>query len=145
VRRWTSIKDVKDLLNSIVHISPSKQHLFYRSNMSELRNSTTLFDLGIEDDGSTLFLAVDFKTESNFILSCSDDILKDPDCASLVAEVKKGLERNRAPAKSDELDGTSGVYFFRSSSGAHLAVFKPMDEEQGMPNNPKGIFPYFHY
>ncbi|KAJ1412423.1 hypothetical protein B484DRAFT_335811, partial [Ochromonadaceae sp. CCMP2298] len=36
------------------------------------------------------------------------------------------------------LDCTGGVYFLKGATNLPFAVFKPNDEEQGMPNNPKG-------
>ena len=65
---------------------------------------------------------------------------EDNECAQLLADVRTGLKRHQAPAKTDVLDCTGGVYFMRSASGKKIAVFKPHDEEQGMPNNPKVPF-----
>ena len=137
MRCWTSIKDIKDLLKATIHIPPSQQHIFETKAPKELPNKCRLHDMGIESSGSILRLLIDTRQDSTSSIVCSDELQLDDNSLQLVSEVKLGLERNRIPAKSDLLDGTSGVYFMRSASGAHLAVFKPRDEEQGMPNNPK--------
>jgi len=56
----------------------------------------------------------------------------------MVQQVQLGLRCGHLPTKTDVLDCTGGVYFMKASSNNLVAVFKPMDEEQGMPNNPKG-------
>jgi hypothetical protein len=56
----------------------------------------------------------------------------------MVRQVQLGLRCGHLPTKTDVLDCTGGVYFMKASSNNLVAVFKPMDEEQGMPNNPKG-------
>ena len=50
-----------------------------------------------------------------------------------------GLSSRQPPGKTDEFEGSGGVYFMRRRHGYKpCAVFKPLDEEPGMPNNPKG-------
>lgn len=50
-----------------------------------------------------------------------------------VSESVKQLIRPRlAPS------GVNGTYFIRDRTGKNIAVFKPMDEEENMPNNPRG-------
>jgi hypothetical protein len=68
----------------------------------------------------------------------SKDMEVDAKCTSILNEVRMGLQRNHVPGRTDLLDSTGGVYFMKASAGARIAVFKPSDEEQGMPNNPKG-------
>jgi hypothetical protein len=41
------------------------------------------------------------------------------------------------PFGTNSDDSTAGVYFLRGGSQSVVGVFKPHDEEQGMPNNPK--------
>ena len=36
-------------------------------------------------------------------------------------------------------EGSGGTYIVRSVDSRNIAVFKPMDEEPGAPNNPKQI------
>ena len=48
------------------------------------------------------------------------------------------MQAGLRPKLTDE--GTSGVYFLRGVNvGRPLAVFKPVDEEQFAPNNPRGF------
>lgn len=139
VRWWTSVKGLKDLLNNIS--SPSRLHLFHDSRPTELKNATTLHDLGIECDGSVLKLVVDIESgdcRENFSLAIAPEIKADKKCLELVETVRLGLERNRVPTKTDFMDSSSGVYFMKNVNEVKVAVFKPHDEEQGMPYNPKG-------
>lgn len=99
-----------------------------------------MHDLGIDSSGRFLRLVVDedARSSSNFSLILAPDIKSDEKCSALIDEVRLGLEMNRAPGKSDIVDSSSGVYFMRNANGQKVAVFKPLDEEQGMPHNPKG-------
>jgi len=59
------------------------------------------------------------------------------DAKDLIRQAQVGLNKY-APAKTDALDCTGGVYFMKGNTGSMVGVFKPQDEEQGMMNNPKG-------
>ncbi|KAK0602409.1 hypothetical protein LWI29_033043 [Acer saccharum] len=48
-----------------------------------------------------------------------------------------GLEKGRQPVLSSE--GTGGTYFMEDQSGSKISVFKPMDEEPNLVNNPRGL------
>ena len=53
-----------------------------------------------------------------------------------VQSISMALAANIKPKLTDE--GTSGTYFLRGIDSARtLAVFKPIDEEQFAPNNPR--------
>jgi Phosphatidylinositol 3- and 4-kinase len=139
--RWYStVRDIKNQLNSITKQPVSRLHLFHPSKPYELNNSTTLHDLGIEKDGQSMKLAVDYETAHKFTLegAHTHTALLDHHCLDTIRLVRIGLDRSRIPGKTDILDSTGGVYFMRSHNGANVAVFKPRDEEQGMENNPKG-------
>jgi hypothetical protein len=142
VRWYSKIKDIKDLLHKITGVPPSKQQIFQLNCATTLSSSLTLHDLRIEGPGHTLILSAlsgrESSLVSNFVLNPSNDVQLDEDCKQLLNDVRVGLQRNQRPAKTDVLDCTGGVYFMRASSGHKVAVFKPHDEEQGMPNNPKG-------
>lgn len=64
-----------------------------------------------------------------------------PPCAarltysSKIAEVEKGFSKGYCPKLTD--DGTSGCYMLRGKDRKPVAVFKPIDEEQFAPNNPR--------
>ena len=140
--RWHSkIKDVKDLLHSITGISPSRQQLFQSNCPIPLSSSVTLHCLSIDRSGYTLRLSI---IEANvigaaeFILNHAQESSLDKECSSILTDIRSGLQRENMPIKTDVLDCTGGVYFMRALCGRKVAVFKPFDEEQGMPNNTKG-------
>lgn len=137
VKWFSSIKDIKDQLNRITNTPPREQHLFHLSRATQLKNSQSLHDLGIEKDGHVLKLSINTGT-SNFVLTSSTDYNVDENCLQLINNVRQGLQRNQKPIATEIFDCTGGVYFLRNSSGQKCAVFKPNDEEQGMPRNNKG-------
>jgi len=49
--------------------------------------------------------------------------------------MERGFEQGYRPKLTD--DGTSGCYMLRGHSRKPVAVFKPIDEEQFAPNNPR--------
>ena len=142
VRWFSRIKDVKDMLNKLLNIAPSRQDIFQTNSSIPLSSNLTMHDLGIDKSGHKLRLSV---TKSNvigknsFVLNhACENLTKDEDCLQLLQDVTNGLQRQQVPAKTDVLDCTGGVYFARGTTGTKIAVIKPNDEEQGMPNNPKG-------
>ena len=96
--------------------------------------------LFVVESGHVFRLVMDITRGLHSHIIPSKDMDVDSNCRKILAEVRMGLQRNKVPAKTDLLDCTGGVYFMKTSSGAQVAVFKPSDEEQGMPNNPKGIY-----
>eukprot|EP00606_Chrysophyceae_sp_TOSAG23-5_P000083 GSChrysophyteH2.ASY1.ANO1.854.1 assembled CDS len=147
VRWFNSIKDVKDMLHHLTGQPPRNLDLFYGTNPSRLTNNMTLHDFGIEANGHVLRLAINGVTvdlhkgwggHNSFVLTPSRDVDLGDDCERMLGEVATGLKHGTIPMKTDILDCTGGVYFMRSSNGNKIAVFKPHDEEQGMPNNGKG-------
>ncbi|GMH50715.1 hypothetical protein TrRE_jg5096 [Triparma retinervis] len=57
VKPWTTIKDIKDRLSSILSIPPSSQRLFYGPSQP-LKNNRTLNDVGVYKSGATLLLDI---------------------------------------------------------------------------------------
>ena len=55
--------------------------------------------------------------------------------------MQKGFEAGFVPKLTDE--GTSGTYLLRGPKGEDLAVFKPIDEEQFAPHNPRSYVSSF--
>lgn len=96
-----------------------------------------LHDLGIEKSGYMLRIAIDYRNDLVFSIYPQKDILLDNVSKQMIEDVRIGLQKNRAPTATDEFEGSGGVYFLRNASGSYVAVFKPHDEEQGMPKNPK--------
>lgn len=138
MRWYSSIKDLKDRLHIITQEPPSTQHIFHFSNPTEFRNSSTLQSIGIDHDGFTLQVAFDDYARAPFYLEPLKKELIDDAGAMMLEEVRQGFMRDKTPKATDELDGSGGSYFLRSQKGFYSAVFKPHDEEQGMPNNRKG-------
>jgi len=162
VRWYMSIKDLKDFLPY-----PSRlQELYLGTSAVPLKNTTTLHDLGIEKDGHVLRLALIgggcgggggggaaasatstpakatptqlISTPTMTMTAIDKDKKEDEEVVAMMADVKSGIALNKYPVKTDVLDCSGGVYFMRNSAGQKCAVFKPSDEEQGMPNNYKG-------
>ena len=96
-----------------------------------------LHDIGIEKSGRMLRVAIDYRNEGDFVITPTKDVLLDDASKAMVESVRRGFQRNKPPTATDEFEGSGGVYFLRSAFGSYEAVFKPHDEEQGMPNNPK--------
>ena len=120
VNWWTTVKNIKDQLKAVTGAFPSKQQLLHPSDPTVLKNTLTLHDIGLDHDGSMLRVVIDHGSLANFILSAPDNIVLDDICQQMFNDVQRGLERNRVPAKSDIFDGTSGVYFMRSITGAYI-------------------------
>lgn len=56
--------------------------------------------------------------------------------------IQQGFEAGLVPKLTD--DGTSGTYILRGGDRDPIAVFKPIDEEQRAPNNPRGYVGNFN-
>jgi hypothetical protein len=162
VRSWSTIKDVKDIIQQTIHVPPQSQRLYFGPLLTsgkELPNHRTLHDAGIYRSGETLLL--DIKSgvtsssssttlvgrsssifalrpgSSNDIAISSSVIDSTPRMArSLVQEAGRGLALNFKP--EFVLDGSGGTYFLHNSRKVKIAVFKPADEEPYAENNPRG-------
>jgi hypothetical protein len=137
VHWWSSILKVKQLVQALTDEPPSRQHIFHSTNPSELSNSIMLHDLGIEKTGYMLWIAIDYRSGNEFSIAPAKDVELDVLSKEMIEAVRLGLQRNKAPTATDEFEGSGGVYFMRNYMGSYISVFKPHDEEQGMPNNPK--------
>jgi hypothetical protein len=158
VTKWNSIRDLKTKLLSSLNKPLTDLHLFFSTSPSELKDHVLLHDLGIEKSGYILHLVFDHqhddndnddsddnndhdtrtKTTANEItLLPTHSLSTDSSTNHIVSIVKAGFLKHRLPTPTDSFDGTGGVYFLREANGSYCAVFKPHDEEQGMPNNPK--------
>lgn len=145
VKRFTTMKEIKTMLQKIFPFPLHCLHLFHTSRSLALNNNMTLHEIGIDRDGFLLILSISVSSnaaqETAHILEPLMKVssLSRP-CQEMLNTVRQGLlVPNQAPGKTDLLDCTGGVYFMKSAQGGSLAaVFKPHDEEQGMPNNPKG-------
>jgi len=152
VHWWSTIKEIKTQLYRITMEPPSQQHLYHATKASELKNSWTLHDMEIDKSGTVLRVAIDYSTRPIFTLSSANNVILDAACVKMINDAKLGFQKGKLPSATDEFEGSGGVYFLRNANGGYGCVFKPHDEEQGMPNNPKdhagtgqvGLREYFH-
>jgi hypothetical protein len=136
VNKWNSIRDVKAKLVSSLNKPVNNPHIFYSTSPSELNDEVLLHDLGIDRSGFIFHLVFD-QADSDVTLVPTQSLSMDSSTNEIVSIVKSGFLKHRMPTATDSFDGTGGVYFLREAKGSYCAVFKPHDEEQGMPNNPK--------
>jgi hypothetical protein len=147
--KWhQTVKDLKDLIHRQFQIPPSRIYLFPLHSPCQLRNTVSIHDLcpnsGGFHDASAHVVTVRFLRQQapcgcDYILNpISDTADLDIQANSLLSNVRNGFKANQQPTKTDILDCTGGVYFLRNACGHREGVFKPSDEEQGMPLNNKG-------
>ena len=96
-------------------------------------NNTTNHNTNNSDDD---YEFIDEPDDHGFLSPHQDELL-DTSTKALVSKVREGIENGISLGQSKEEEGTSGVYFFKDIDSKIVAVFKPHDEEQGMPNNPR--------
>lgn len=159
VKTWSTIKDVKDQVQKLLHVPPSFQRLYFGpilSTGSDLPNHRTLHDAGIYRSGETLYLEIK-KTDPSSSLSdgsisslmaggandiCVSKSLLDltpKPLKRLVQQARRGLALGLKPDLV--LDGSGGTYFLHDARKVRVAVFKPSDEEPYAENNPRGYVP----
>jgi len=154
VRSWSTILDVKKIIQQKIHLPIQSQHLYFGPLLTSgkpLPNHRTLHDAGIYRSGETILLDVKpgslavssspssyspgYKRSdihiSSSVLNSSPKPLR-----SLVQEARRALALNLKPAFI--LDGSGGTYFLHNPRKAKIAVFKPADEEPYADNNPRG-------
>mmetsp|Transcript_5716 Transcript_5716/g.16351 ORF Transcript_5716/g.16351 Transcript_5716/m.16351 type:complete len:782 (+) Transcript_5716:858-3203(+) len=153
VRSWSTILDVKKIIQQKIHVPIQSQRLYFGPLLTSgkaLPNHRTLHDAGIYRSGETLLLEVKSGTSaiSSSLSSLSPKYNSDIDISlsvinstprplrSLVQEARRGLALNLKPAFI--LDGSGGTYFLHSTKKAKISVFKPADEEPYAENNPRG-------
>lgn len=151
LRSWSTIKDVKDALQQIIHVPPSAQHLYFGPLLTsgiELPNHRTLHDAGIYRSGETLLLDIQGGNQksplsSSVSLSHSNDVCLSSSMfdstpralRSRVEQARRGLAVGYKP--EFVFDGSGGTYFLHDSRKNKIAVFKPSDEEPYSEFNPK--------
>lgn len=153
VRSWSTILDVKKIIQQKIHLPVQKQNLYFGPLLTSgkpLPNHRTLHDAGIYRSGETILLDVKSSSYSlsSSISSYSPSYTSDIDISSsvitmtprplrsLVHEARRALAINLKPAFI--LDGSGGTYFLHNTRKAKIAVFKPADEEPYAENNPRG-------
>eukprot|EP00560_Eucampia_antarctica_P004962 CAMPEP_0197833890 /NCGR_PEP_ID=MMETSP1437-20131217/20464_1 /TAXON_ID=49252 ORGANISM="Eucampia antarctica, Strain CCMP1452" /NCGR_SAMPLE_ID=MMETSP1437 /ASSEMBLY_ACC=CAM_ASM_001096 /LENGTH=715 /DNA_ID=CAMNT_0043438199 /DNA_START=462 /DNA_END=2609 /DNA_ORIENTATION=+ len=150
VKTWSTVKDVKDVLQQHLHVPASAQRLFFRPSGGELPNHRSLQDAGIYRSGETLLLEIfsdqssskvsltslNSSTAPDICISSSTLDLTHKSLRSTVQQARRGLALGLKPALV--LDGSGGSYFFRNARQSNVAIFKPADEEPYAENNPRG-------
>lgn len=152
VRSWSTIQEVKHVIQKIMHVPPSAQRLYFGPLLSsggELPNHRTLHDAGIYRSGETLLLDIKVSSsgassyatlrasEGNDVCISSSMIDSTPRVLrSLVQKARRGFLMGLKPELV--LDGSGGTYFLHDAKKAKIAVFKPADEEPYADNNPRG-------
>lgn len=137
--KWSNtIKDIKGKLSKITKYPSSRMRLLRSSSSLVLDDSQTLGAIGIDQAGHVLVVSFEFGANPQYVVEVVPGAKLDSECKEMICQVRQGMNTSHIPAKTDLLDCTGGVYFMKSTQGNLSAVFKPMDEEQGMPNNPKG-------
>lgn len=152
VRSWSTIKDVKDAIQTTLQVPPSAQRLYYGPLLTsggELPNHRSLHDAGIDRSGETLLLVTsqphfgddlgsttslrspaDICVSSSVIDSCPRFL------RTVVQQARRGLALGLKPELV--LDGSGGTYYLRDARKLKVGVFKPADEEPFAENNPRG-------
>lgn len=114
LRIFTTVDEIKHKIASLLHCEPSDVLLFDpKSPLTTLSNPSTLNDLN-------------FDPSAKLLMSLANQSRGDID------HIRELIHRAN--------NGTSGVYFLEDvEKHVKKEVFKPQDEEQGMPNNPQGF------
>lgn len=153
VRTWSTIKDVKDRLQQLLHVPPGSQRLYFGPLLTsgkELPNYRSLHDAGIYRSDECLFLDIVGNMGCNQIsissLSASalSDICIMPSVLDkaprrvrrIVEEARRSFAVGIKPVLVP--DGSGGTYFLHNTRKAPVGVFKPSDEEPYAVNNPRG-------
>ena len=131
---WSTIKDIKDRLQTLLAIPASRLRLYCEGQ--ELKNPRNLPECGIFKDGAVLTLTVACKNERCTIrpfgrTKIPKELLK------VLYHAQKGLALGFAPELA--MDGTGGTYFLRDEHRRFIGCFKPQDEEPYAPKNPRGF------
>lgn len=152
MKTWSTIKDIKDVLQKQLHVPQSSQLIYFGPLMASgfaLPNHRTLSDAGVYRSGETLLLKIKGEgtmTSGITMLKSTgqSDVCISP---SLLDVTPKNLRRTVQQARRGlmlglkpdlVLDGSGGTYFLRDARKVPVAVFKPADEEPYAENNPRG-------
>jgi Phosphatidylinositol 3- and 4-kinase/Ubiquitin family len=160
VRSWSTIKDVKNIIQQAIHVPPGSQRLFFGALLTsggELPNHRTLHDAGIYRSGETLLLEIKGRRNldsAGLSASFASSMFSQSDSASdvyisssminstprMLRQVVQQARRGLAVGLKPEfvLDGSGGTYFLHDARKGKIAVFKPADEEPYAENNPRG-------
>jgi Phosphatidylinositol 3- and 4-kinase len=157
VRSWSTIKDVKGVVQQVIQVPPGAQRLYFGPLLTsggELPNHRTLHDAGIYRSGETLLLDIKQSVSSDSSSAfnstyalrsaqgndvCISSSMMDSTprrLRSMVQDARRGFAVGLKPELV--LDGSGGTYFLHDVRKNKIAVFKPADEEPYAENNPRG-------
>ena len=136
VKEWSKIHDIKNIIMGFSDIPPQRQRLFFRGK--EVGNS---WCVASAEDGCTLSCVITNGPSHIYgkpaLSLCQSSSRVAKRLRDLLEACKSGLALNLKPLLA--LDGLGGTYFLRDSNKQCVACFKPMDEEPGGANNPRGL------
>ncbi len=138
VQAWKSVKDLKEILRDrFVGYPASRQRLFVSSR--ELRNTRRMHELGPPDaDGPVrvyMSLAQPPGQSGTRMLRTYGNVPCPDALKDIMRDAFTGMIRGLKPKLT--IEGTGGTYLMKETRGDVVAVFKPADEEQFAPNNPR--------
>mmetsp|Transcript_7946 Transcript_7946/g.10384 ORF Transcript_7946/g.10384 Transcript_7946/m.10384 type:complete len:741 (+) Transcript_7946:89-2311(+) len=152
LKSWSTIQDIKNLLQQSLHVPSSAQLLYFGPLMTsgvELPNHWTLQDAGIHRSGETILLDIKGAGDrSASITSLQSSAVSDVCVSSsmidstekslrhIVQQARRGFNLGLKPELV--MDGSGGTYFLHDARKVKVAVFKPADEEPYAENNPRG-------
>eukprot|EP01084_Bolivina_argentea_P080475 145756_1 len=140
---WNDVSEITEFIYEQTKIPVENQRLFFRGeeitaynkyNKYNKLSSPTLSRLRITHE-SQIYLQCAIASYNLSIVSygyCISNI----ENKSLVSKCISGLLNDLSPILS--LDGEGGTYFLRDINNNKIACFKPLDEEAGCINNPRG-------
>jgi len=152
MKRWPTIKDIKDTLQKQLHVPQSSQLIYFGplpTSDHAVPNQRTLADMGIYRFGEALLWKIKgeggmtsavtkLKSAVNNDLCISPSLLDvtSKNFRRTVQQARRGLSLGLKPDLV--LEGSGGTYFLRDARKIPVAVFKPADEEPYAENNPRG-------
>lgn len=153
VRSWSTVQNIKEVLQSKMHVPSSSIRLFFGPLLTsgqELPNHRTLHDVGIYRSGETILLDIKNSSGStaplspmyrprnsvDIQISASTMATTPKSLRTVVTQARRGLALGFKPELV--LDGSGGTYILHDPLKRKIAVFKPSDEEPYAANNPRG-------
>mgnify|MGYP001288165447 FL=1 len=127
-----------------------KHQRFFFHGTNEIKNDVRLFELrekgfGVKEEDSEKPLVFNLIRKKVFSFGKGDvslsgtSLLHAPpdDIVDILSNIQGAFSVGLEPQLAS--DGSGGTYFLRAKDGKALAAFKPLDEEPGAENNPRGI------
>jgi hypothetical protein len=137
VYQWTTVVELKQIIQKTTGAVIASQRLFYRQN--EMSNVKCLNDYGVFDSkAKERVIELDHKQHSSqaFLHVCPGVSTANSRALKLISELHQAFINGLAPNLT--IDGTGGTYLLRDSGRKVAGVFKPLDEEPFAPFNPRG-------